>query len=150
VKNDQLFVCLSDSSPNALTGTNASGRKTSYGINQIYYQDGSQHLFEANVGGITPVSLAAIEDSAGTIAVGDAADYYQVTPVAGETAVVFDLTTNPPSFGMSGSTNGKFVARHLETANWLFLDGHVKALKMNSVVKTNSSSQYPLFTRSQD
>jgi prepilin-type processing-associated H-X9-DG protein len=133
-----------------LSGTGASGRRTSYAINQVYYQDGSQHLFEANVGGITPVSLAAIEDSAGTIAVGDANAYYQVAPASGSTTLAVNLSANPPSFGTVAADNGQFVARHLETANWLFLDGHVKALKMNSVVKTNSSSQYPFFTRSQD
>lgn len=149
VKSDQLFICPSDSLPYQLTGAGASERKTSYSINQLYYQNGEEHLFEANTG-LSPVSLAAIEDSSGTIAVGDGADYYQVRPASGSTTVTVKLTANPPSFGDGGVTTGKYVARHLETANWLFLDGHVKALKMDSVVKTNDAGRYPFFTRSQD
>jgi prepilin-type N-terminal cleavage/methylation domain-containing protein/prepilin-type processing-associated H-X9-DG protein len=146
VKSDQLFVCPSDSNPHVQTA--GSGRKTSYAINQIYYQDSSENLFEANTSGVSVASLASIDDASGTIAVGDAADYMQVYPSSGNTVAV-NLTANPPSFGDGGGF-GKFVARHLDTANWLFLDGHVKSLKIDAVCKLNSDGYYPMFTKTAD
>ncbi len=144
IKSDQLFVCPSDSSPYAL----ASGRKTSYAINQIYYKNAAQELFEANTTGITPVSLAAIDDSSGTIAVGDSSGYYQVYPSTPAAAVV-DNNANPKTFGES-SASGFFVARHLDGTNWLFLDGHVKWLRLDTVATKNAAGDFPYFTRTSD
>jgi prepilin-type N-terminal cleavage/methylation domain-containing protein/prepilin-type processing-associated H-X9-DG protein len=145
IKSDQLWICPSDSAP--YTQTLGSGRKTSYAMNQIYYQDSSQSLFEANVSGITPVSLAAIDDSAGTISYGDAT-HYQVWP-ATPAGAVLNNSVNPRTFG-ENATRGYYVARHLDTANWLFLDGHVKALRLDAVAKKNAAGDYPMFTRTSD
>ena len=144
IKSEQLFVCPSDSSPYALV----SGRKTSYALNQIYYKNAAQELFEANTTGITPVSLAAIEDSSGTIAVGDSSGYYQVAPATPAAAVV-DNNASPKTFG-EAANNGLFVARHLDGANWLFLDGHVKWLRLEKVATKNAAGDFPYFTRTSD
>lgn len=146
IKSDQLFVCPSDKAPYELSG--GSGRKTSYGLNQIYFESAAHHIFAAN-NGFAPASLAAIEDSAGTIAVGDTAEYYEVFPASGVTTVALDASANPPSFG-DGGGRGKFVARHLSTANWLFMDGHVKSLRIDAVSKTNGAGEYPMFTPATD
>jgi prepilin-type N-terminal cleavage/methylation domain-containing protein/prepilin-type processing-associated H-X9-DG protein len=148
IKSDQLFICSSDSSPHEQTGAGASGRKTSYAINQLYFNNTSEYLFQAYATQ-APASLASIEDAAGTIAAGDSAEWYQVYPADAATTVAVNLTTNPQFMG-DGGQRGKFVARHLETANWVFLDGHVKSLKIASVSKLNAEGKYSLFSRTQD
>lgn len=145
-KSDQIFVCPSDTAPYTMTG--GSGRKTSYLINQIYLEDPNQALFEANVSGVTPANIASVQDASGTITAGDGAGHYQVYPATGVTTVAQNLTADPPTFGDGGS-RGEFVGRHLGTANWLFFDGHVKSLRIDTVAK-QSGGVYPYFTRTLD
>ncbi|HEY0076361.1 MAG TPA: DUF1559 domain-containing protein [Abditibacteriaceae bacterium] len=147
IKNDQVFVCPSDDAPHVQT--QGSGRETSYAINQIYYQDKSQNLFEANVGGITPARLSTIADASGTITVGDSMESYQVFPSPGASTVAVDATSSFPSFG-DGAQRGKFVGRHIGTTNWLFFDGHAKSLRISTVAVINSANQYPYFTKTKD
>lgn len=141
IKSDQVFVCPSDAAPYASL---ASGRRTSYSINQFYYANSAQSLFEANV--IPPASLAALEDSAGTIGVGDSTGYYQVQ--GSNPPAVTISTTSPRTLSVGGT--GSFSERHLETANWLFMDGHVKALRFDKVAVSPSAGVYPMFTRTSD
>lgn len=147
IKNDQIFVCPSDIAPYYQAA--GSQRETSYAINQLYYQDKSQVLFEANVGGIIPAKLSSIADVSGTIAVGDAAEHFQVFPAHPATTVAVDLNSNTPSLG-DGGMRGKFVGRHFAGANWLFFDGHVKALRIDKVAALNAANQYPFFTKTLD
>ncbi|HEX8551602.1 MAG TPA: DUF1559 domain-containing protein [Abditibacteriaceae bacterium] len=141
IKSDQVFVCPSDTAPYASL---ASGRRTSYSINQLYFSNSGQNLFEANV--MPPASIAAIEDSAGTIGVGDSTGYYQVQGSNPPVAAV--STTSPRTLNVGGT--GSFSERHLETANWLFMDGHVKALRLDKVVVNPSAGVYSMFTRTSD
>jgi prepilin-type N-terminal cleavage/methylation domain-containing protein/prepilin-type processing-associated H-X9-DG protein len=147
IKNDQVFVCPSDDAPHVQA--QGSGRETSYAINQIYYQDKSQNLFEANVGGITPARLSTIADASGTITVGDGMESYQVFPSPGASTVAVDANSSFPSFG-DGAQRGKFVGRHIGTTNWLFFDGHAKSLRISTVAVLNSANQYPHFTKTKD
>jgi prepilin-type N-terminal cleavage/methylation domain-containing protein/prepilin-type processing-associated H-X9-DG protein len=148
IKNDQVFVCPSDDAPHVQA--QGSGRETSYAINQIYYHDKSQVLFEANVGGIIPARLSTIADASGTITVGDGMESYQVFPAGpAATTVAVDANSSFPSFG-DGAQRGKFVGRHIGTTNWLFFDGHVKSMRISTVAVLNSVNQYPYFTKTKD
>jgi len=80
------------------------------------------------------VSIAAIDEPASTIAMADSATttsgtpgfhygYYVITPPAW-----WDTTSYP---------NGRIDLRHNETANVLFADGHVKALKLGALSDPN-------------
>lgn len=149
LKSDQIFICPSDSSPYQVTIAGSSGRKTSYALNQIYSESASENLFEANNAGITPANLASIEDSSGTIAVGDGQGYYQVYATAGGTTVGMALSANPSTFG-DGYLRGQFVGRHLGGGNFLFLDGHVKFQRLEKIATTNAAGKYPLLSRSLD
>lgn len=148
IKSDELFVCRSD--PKPYEQTDGSKRLTSYAINQIYFQDPAQVLFEANTPGVAPAMLDSIEDPTGTIGVGDSADYFQVYPVDGTPPVAEDLDANPPTLGDGGATGGKFVGRHFGGANWWFFDGHVKFLTIKKVAARNEADQYPYFTKTAD
>lgn len=147
IKSDQVFVCPSDEAAHVQAA--GSGRETSYAINQIYYQNKSQVLFEANVGGIIPTRLSTIADTSGTITAGDSAESYQVFPAPGATTVAVNLNSSLPSFG-DGALRGKFEGRHFGGANWLFFDNHVKFLQIAKIAVLNSANEYPYFTKSKD
>jgi prepilin-type N-terminal cleavage/methylation domain-containing protein/prepilin-type processing-associated H-X9-DG protein len=149
LKSDQIFVCPSDSSPYQMSVAGSSLRKTSYAINQIYSSNPSENLFEANDANAVPTSLAAIEDSSGTIAAGDGKDYYQVYTGAGATTVPTALDANPSTFG-EGGRSGQFVGRHLGGGNFLFLDGHVKFQRLEKLATLNAAGKYPLLSRTLD
>jgi len=144
IKSYQIWICPSDSSPFLL----ADGNKTSYAMNQVYYMDASQDLFEANTTGVSVASLASIDDPSGTIAFGDSSGYYQVFP-SSPPAAVLNNNVSPPTFGES-SGQGLFVARHLDTCNFLFLDGHVKSLRLDIVARKNAEGDFPMFTKTSD
>lgn len=63
--------------------------------------------------------------------------------------MALDLTSSPQSLG-DGSTRVKYDVRHVDTAGWLFMDGHVKSLKIGTVARTNSANEYPFFTSNID
>jgi prepilin-type N-terminal cleavage/methylation domain-containing protein/prepilin-type processing-associated H-X9-DG protein len=146
IKSYQVWICPSDSSPYVLAS--GSDRKTSYAMNQIYFTVASQALFEANTPGISVASLASIDDPSGTIAFGDSSGYYQVT-ASSPSAAVLNSSANPETFGES-SGQGLFVARHLDTCNFLFLDGHVKSLRLDVVARKNADGDFPMFTKTSD
>jgi prepilin-type N-terminal cleavage/methylation domain-containing protein/prepilin-type processing-associated H-X9-DG protein len=127
VKSEQVFTCPSDSTGTAryqYAGTTTRTAKNfgSYNINAGYSQAGPPSGPVDPSGGFGK-SLAAIDDSARTILVADGvsnsgnADIWWT-----DTPPSVDLTNNPPAYG-----NAR--ARHLDTGNTLFCDGHVKAMK---------------------
>ncbi|RYG68422.1 DUF1559 domain-containing protein [bacterium] len=148
IKSDQLFVCPSDSTPYIPTAAGTAGRRSSYGINQIYSADQSENLFEANTANVDTASLASIEDTSGTIGVGDSKDLYQVYS-GGSTIIPMALTASPPTFGQGG-TNGAFVARHLEGANFMFLDGHVKWERLDKLAARTPAGKYVQLSKTLD
>lgn len=149
LKSEQIFLCPTDSSPYQMSATGSSGRRTSYGINQIYSDNPTENLFEANDAGATPTNLAAIEDVSGTIGVGDSQSYYQVYLSADTTSIAVALGANPPTFGNAGRS-GQFIGRHFGGGNFLFLDGHVKFVRLEKLAIRNSAGKFPLLSRSLD
>jgi prepilin-type N-terminal cleavage/methylation domain-containing protein/prepilin-type processing-associated H-X9-DG protein len=131
VNNPQIFICPDDSSPYTLTA--GSGLQTSYAINQFYNQNSTQNLFEANLPGEQPTLLGNIDDVTGTVAFGDGQGSYQVEPASGQSTVTIDLADYPPTFGNGGSPQGAWVGRHNKTCDFLFFDGHVKAMHLDSL-----------------
>lgn len=149
LKSEQIFLCPSDSTPYQMSAAGGSGRRTSYALNQIYSDNPSENLFEANDVGAAPTSLAAIEDVSGTIGVGDSQSYYQVYLSASTATIAVALGANPPTFG-NGARSGQFVGRHFGGGNFLFLDGHVKFQRLEKLVVLNSAGKFPLLSRSLD
>ena len=69
--------------------------------------------------GVPGISLAAIEDSAKTVAFADAAQIHFLTGLLAPSTYLSKPSDKYPNF----------QARHLETGNVLFCDGHVKAMR---------------------
>jgi prepilin-type processing-associated H-X9-DG protein len=63
--------------------------------------------------------------------------------------VSLNQTANPPTFGDSPGT-GQFVGRHFSGADFVFLDGHVKWLRLDTIARKNTDGRYPFFTKTMD
>ena len=153
IKSNQIFVCPSN--PTGWSNVDPTGAGSdpafrSYG-GQNSYGVNNYAMKSISATGTTSVSLAAFPEVATTVAAVDAS-YYNVLPrgackLVGDT---FDPTTGSyPTYWKSMGNSYAFrvptaptdneapdliKARHLETLNMLFLDGHVKSLNWTKVI----------------
>ncbi len=118
MKSDQVRVCPSFTA----TPTNAWEGATGYAYNVAT-------LARTTYGGppsyaptAVAISLAAIEDTAKTVAFADGAQL----SFGADLSVIPSTNISAPS---SAGEYPNFHARHLETGNVLFCDGHVKAMR---------------------
>ncbi|RYX85525.1 DUF1559 domain-containing protein [bacterium] len=138
IKSYQLFVCPSDS--RGITPAR-NNKDSSYGANMAGWQEGSgtrkgPPISQAN----TTTRLSAIESVSTTVFAMDT-----LTPANGE---AFQYTTNWNDIGIANgqriiegnprTTSGGGAERHLETANVLWCDGHVKAMKLTALLRGTS------------
>lgn len=148
IKSEQLFVCPSDSvnTPyqyymNAAGATKAYG---SYGLNVAYFNDTTVHNPEGK-------NLASIPDTAGTIFVLEHSGTSVTGPGMGWATIAGPGSTQP---GISTSNGvpvlGRLMARHLETSNILFCDGHVKSQRVDSIAKIGTLGAYRQLTIEED
>ena len=150
VKSTQIFVCPSDtlgSLPNANSayiyhpgdGSGGAGYNYgSYGCNNSYYNVGPP--------GTSPFSnsttLATITSPSTTISVGD------TVPTYGTDYFTFEISwatvlSNPTVTTINNiPTLNRVAARHLNTANLLYCDGHVKSLNVTSLVQPDAAGYY--------
>jgi prepilin-type N-terminal cleavage/methylation domain-containing protein/prepilin-type processing-associated H-X9-DG protein len=170
VKSTQLFFCPSDSESRKKTNANMSsqyfkeisgddtaGMIQSYGGNAMYINPSSTPLlapFSSYRGGnpgdfssyyMQVRNVASIEAPTTTVLVtevlwSDAATYggYKVTSLSS-----LDTSKSPPQLG-------NVVARHLETTNVLFCDGHVKAMNLQTLSAKSVAGNFKYFTTSDD
>jgi prepilin-type N-terminal cleavage/methylation domain-containing protein len=118
VKSTQIYIC-----PSTTTTWNGNYYPTGAGLYAY-----NQHL--------SNLSLAAIPQVAITPMIGDST-YYLMDPdhqcSSGHTT-----TINPWCTDSTGDNSDAPEARHLETTVIGYADGHVKALKLNSIVTENA------------
>ncbi len=143
IKNTQVWVCPSSTQNFQILGTPSF--RCSYVLNNFYTSN-------LTLGGLFEqygnTSIASIEDTAGTMFTGDGWDGTGSSIgqfINGGLALHPEL--NPPAFWTS---QADVHARHLESCNVAFLDGHVKALRITELCKTNASGNYPYFTKIKD
>jgi prepilin-type N-terminal cleavage/methylation domain-containing protein/prepilin-type processing-associated H-X9-DG protein len=150
VKSTQLFVCPSASNiiyrpQQSLTGsqivTTGSGTNSGYGgyaMNNVGWQTGDAY---------TPPtyqragSMAAVQIPASTVWVVDANGNYQIEKDYGRN--IGDPTGNPPDV--------QWIRwRHLDTANVLFCDGHVKAMNVGQLMRRTATRELPMWSIEED
>ncbi len=167
VKSTQVFNCPSDSFSGAThrayvfpptNRDNALQEFGSYHANQGYTGLGAQNggPLGANAT-FEGASLSSIADTSGTIMVSDAAgdnanasfstldagNNFSIATVGGQ-----KLVRTAPAGGVTQDSGP--IERHLETTNILYVDGHVKALKVDSLMKKNSQNLFYFFTNADD
>ncbi|RYG70779.1 DUF1559 domain-containing protein [bacterium] len=148
MKSIQVFNCPSDSvSLRYATGvkTPTSRDLGSYACNVLYSLNGRQYTpMGVNIASIpSPVTLAWIFDSStsSTTLLG-----YQFCKYADSN----NLTVTTGSPRSIPSDQGTISERHLDTTNVLYCDGHVKSVKLDSLVKRNSATTFIAFDASRD
>lgn len=112
VKSKQLFVCPSDSSPFTLAGRNG-GWNISYSANTVYDPPSGNQIPPLSTSSLGVCALASIDEVSTTFLALDSKTYFELNTYAKT-----DL-----------GTNSAVAKRHLDGANFLFCDGHVKWLK---------------------
>jgi prepilin-type N-terminal cleavage/methylation domain-containing protein/prepilin-type processing-associated H-X9-DG protein len=153
VKSTQVFVCPSDPKTYAVPTASQLVPGYSYGLNMVY-NDPSHWIFGQYlaVPAQIPITTAAVEDSSGTVWTGDVATlaasaplirgYYYLSGVNNSTLVLNDSNCgSTPCLWSTTQTTG-WYARHLDTVNVAFLDGHVKAMKVENLAKKDSTNTY--------
>jgi prepilin-type N-terminal cleavage/methylation domain-containing protein/prepilin-type processing-associated H-X9-DG protein len=142
LKSEQIFLCPS-STDNYQT-ISATEFRCSYALNSFYENDSTlgQMFNQFNVG-----SIASVEDTVGTMFI---ADGYDTTGQAiGQ--IVNSGVALPAAFPNDFWTGqADLRARHLDTINVAFLDGHVKAMKPSEFYKRNTAGNFPYFTKISD
>ena len=141
LKNTQVFRCPSARASDIST-TGTPGLQLTYILNNVYRGTGDIRIFEQNNGG--PSGIAAIQDVAGTVSFMDGYNGFQFLDCATP-----NLNADPPT--VAGSSQAIAVARHLGTINTGFLDGHVKAMKLDELIKVGpSTGKYKYFSAEKD
>ena len=174
IKSTQVFTCPSDTDvtigattyttqyipADQLTAKGIGASREyfgSYGINNGFDLNNDDNFAPAGVRNGLPASLALIQEPATTYWIMDStvnqnrAQYgkYRICFNPNETYVVsadglkaMETVTN--NFG------GAIAARHLETVNVLFADGHAKSVKVNSLGAKNTNGVMKGFTNAAD
>ena len=170
VKSEQIFNCPSDSlaatrsdvSKNAVykyhDGTVSDGlgyNYGSYGSNNTYYDIGpdAQPPFSRAA---TLSSIAAPSTTiwiADTMPVNTSSQAYSSFEFNWATRA--DQPTAPVTIGSTPTLGGttasvSVAARHLETTSVLYCDGHVKSVKLNSLLTLGDTNYYKAFTSNDD
>ena len=134
LKSVGLFTCPSDAAINnnlPFTPTNDTDSKFigSYAINDSNNTTNNTLAAGDKYVGVLNQSLASFDSPASTIYVADA---------EGKKATFDMFTQTPTTVGSTVSLlagpNGALSARHLDTANVLYADGHVKSIRLSSVL----------------
>lgn len=143
LKSEQVFNC-----PSHAFGAPAGPYKVrngtnygSYAINSAYYGEGD---FEQSPAGELGTSLASIQDPSGCIWIGDSSAHFEF---AWEDKSDQPFVETDPS-GLRYLDY--LVERHLSTVPALYCDGHVKSVKLDSLVRKNAAGAYPVFTIQHD
>lgn len=147
IKNLQIFNCPSSGLPATHTYTGGNEGGFNYGYNYLAPFACSSNC-GVNMGGggnAAGASLASIEDPSGTLTIVDA-KYYTVNSVG---VPVTEQQMTGEAVCLTASWPDCVSARHLETSNILFADGHVKAMNWKNFMGTGLSS-YRYWTTSAD
>lgn len=150
VKSEQIFNCPSATTNRYKYFKNLAAADDTqygnYGINVMYRYDNSPRTPPTGRSG-SGLSLSDLQDSAGTLWVGD------IAPAAGRVAFGWSClasisgggcTSIQPATVLTTASSGdsieNLLARHLNTANVVFCDGHVKSQNLTQLAAQKLSN----------
>jgi len=143
VKNTQIFNCSSHSSyPATINGPyefRTGDKYGSYAINATYWKIGD--TLSSPAGEFTSMAKAATPSTTVWVADGHGGRFETGWETTAENETI--TGTNPRELR-------SFSERHLNTINTLFLDGHVKAVKLDLFTKLGSLGGYAALTLEDD
>lgn len=153
IKSEQLFDCPSATPVAKYKIRTVTDRAYgSYVINAIY-NEGGLGAPDASPNSPTANNLANFAAPATTAWVMDGNGQSFVTEMAQSAAST--IQTGTPRFvdwglGVGSWHKGPLVERHLDTINVLYADGHVKAVKLDALVRANGSGVMSAFSVEDD
>ncbi|MDF2439708.1 MAG: hypothetical protein JWN98_692 [Abditibacteriota bacterium] len=141
VKSEQVFNCPSHSfkAPAGPYTFRHGSNYGSYAINSAYWGEGD---FEQSPAGEGNTSLSSLQDSAGTVWIGDSSAHFEF---AWE-----NKADQPEVINDTPRWLDYLSERHLETISIIYCDGHVKSVRLDSLTKKNAAGAYPAFTIQDD
>ncbi len=147
IKSEQIFNCPSHS-PSAWASPYKFRDGFSWGsyfINSSYYEPGN---YEQSPAGEGNVNLAAIENSATCLWIGDSesSGYHDFE-------FAWENVTDQPTVDANAAgfrVLDTLVERHPASTVALFCDGHVKSVRLNDLARKNAAGAYPAFTIQDD
>jgi prepilin-type N-terminal cleavage/methylation domain-containing protein/prepilin-type processing-associated H-X9-DG protein len=171
VKSEQIFNCPSMASdaqnyryagPDGGTAVTA-GQYGSYGVNMAYRQTAGKRPPSSSYEGtgtlVFQISLAEIEapattvqvadNSIGVVGTGGSYPFMMYGDNAATEPRISSAYRVPVLYGTSLGSSA-WAARHLDTANVLYTDGHVKAQRLDSLLAKNSAGIVTAFTIQDD
>lgn len=154
VKSMRVYDCPSFTGQGFSLDTSSSGAANnpmSYTINETYWQAGAGNkspnatppVSQANpmlTGGAYTISLSQIQSAATTLWVSDAMGSTADACFYWETDSNPTLIGAPKQLGLDSANGDVPVERHLDTCNVLFTDGHVKAMKLTSLMQRSATN----------
>ncbi|RYX83835.1 DUF1559 domain-containing protein [bacterium] len=146
-KSYQIFKCPSDSRSFDPADYLSPYQYSSYGVNMVGWGEGSGNPNGPSISQTgKPVAMASI-DSVSTCVFALDANGFQQANVWADLNVITINNTSPRTLEGGG------IERHLETINVLWCDGHVKAMKLNALLKPGTGAnagKATYFTRGAD
>lgn len=166
VKSEQLFVCPSDVDQTAFSTTYYAQYKLnttltglssqymgSYGINSAYGTGTPVSKDESGPGLAGGSHMSVIADPAGTVWAMDSALNDTDTTSVNYGKYRFNFYTKgtytpsgTPLEVLLNTFTAQMIERHLDTTNVLYTDGHVKAMKLNNLLKKGATGFIDSFT----
>lgn len=144
IKNVQIMNCPSDKSVNYI---GSYGGGLDYAFN---YSIPSTTICTTNCGiSMSGARFASVADTSGTMLLVDANNYI-IYMNGGFTTSGIDVTESPGTACSTSNYATCIKARHLETANMLFVDGHAKAMQWQKFMGGKSVNEYRYWTTSDD
>ena len=173
VKSEQLFTCPSDSRAFSrykyyknLSAAGSSNRG-SYAMNNVpmdnpadNYSSPSTNFTDWGGGVVPPPSLSQLVASSTTVWIvdsgSDANGFWEVGATVGQNAQIGTTSAgirylSPRGLSGEESNSGWPLARHLETTNVLYCDGHVKSVNLDYLnTRVGSTNALKYFTTQDD
>ena len=161
VKSEQVYNCPANSTAKPYTyyqnlAAPSDQNYGSYSINALYRYDTSPALRLPPTGGSsygagtnyqTGLKLSLVDDPAGTVhvlesvtdtAANNSSFMFGWNALTAQPTTILDTTTTPYRMGLA-SPAGRVEERHLDTTSTLFVDGHVKSYRLQSLISRKAA-----------